>query len=1020
METNLVKYIWKYSRRQQMVVVAATMLSFPILYLTLELPKIIINDALSGVTTQKTLFGWQLGPVAFLTTLCFCLLGLVITNGIIKMRLNTYKGVLGERLIRRLRYTLLQNILRFPLPYFSRISSGELISTVTAETEPLGGYIGESIAMPLFQGGTMLTVLIFMFMQNWMLGLISIALIPVQGYLIPKLQQQVNTLKKERVRHVRKLSEQIGESVAGSTEIRLHGTQPYTLAGYSRRLGGLFQIRMEIFKKKYFMKFLNNTISQITPFMFYLFGGYLVIKGSLTIGSLVAAIAAYKELTNPWRELLNFYQLHEDSKIKYQQIVELFNPEQLVEVDEVETVDEAVPLKGKLSLDSVSWRDENGSTILSGISIDIAAGTTIAITGEFTARRARLAHLLAGIEQPFSGTIHMDDQIMAQIPDSILRRRIALQGPDPHMFVGTISENLEYGLLQHEPDHHGEDVDQSLIEEALAAGNRAPLDTGWLDYRQAGESGKERSAQWLQRVINAIGARRVVAERRLFEVFDPALRPELATNLLAARKEIRNRLVQLPTASYVAHFDPEVFNPNASILENILFGVPTDQRLNNETCEVHSYLREIIDKQQLTPRATLVGLQLGRHLLSALDNNTLSHREVEHFNLTADGMAERIKATLDAHKSGHEMTEASRCLLMSLFLLLVPERHTFVRLSDRATGRILQARRDFQTFLPAELDNSVNYFIEQDYHPNLTVKDNLLFGRMSSSHPASNRAIDLLIENVIRDLHLDEPLLMLFGESQVGISGSRLPLIAKHRLALGRSLLKKPSLLIFHDALSLLSPEEKQVVRQSVRELLPDSTIIWISNEVQHPADFDQIYTFSEAGPLILEATSDPRSISTPAAQQDAALTTDPLDLISNSILFSELSNANQSYIADHSRLVTMDANTCVYEMGDHADSAWLVVSGEVQTSQPKIHGSAVIGTFHRPEVFGALDVMADSPRMMMATTSKDSVLLRISASAIESVALSDAQISRTLLRSLSKQWMPRNTTRVIAESDHV
>ncbi len=1009
METNLVKYIWKYSRKQQLVVVAATMLSFPILYLTLELPKIIINDALSGVSAQKNLFGWQLSPVVFLTVLCVSLLVLVIGNGIIKMRLNTYKGVLGERLIRRLRYTLLQNILRFPLPYFSRISSGELISTVTAETEPLGGYIGESIAMPLFQGGTMITVLIFMFMQNWMLGLISIALIPVQGYLIPKLQQQVNKLKKERVRHVRRLSEQIGETVAGSTEIRLHGTQPYTLAGYSHRLGDLFEIRMKIFKKKYFMKFLNNTISQITPFMFYLFGGYLVIKGELTVGALVAAIAAYKELTNPWRELLNYYQLHEDSKIKYQQIVELFNPDQLVDVDEVETVDEAIPLKGKLDLDSVSWRDENGNTVLSGLSLQIPAGATVAITGEYTVRRARLAHLLAGIEQPFSGSIKIDEQIMATVPDSILRRRVAIQGPDPHMFVGTISENIEYGLLQHEPDHNGDDVDQTALSEALAAGNRAPLNTGWLDYRQAGEPDRARSAQWLQRVINAIGAGRVIEDRRLFEILDPAEKPELSSRLLVARTEIQKQLSQLPAASFVAHFDPEVFNTNASIMENILFGIPTDERLQNEERELHPYLIETIDKQLLTPRATLVGLQLARHLLSAHTNNTLTHRELEHFSLSEDGMVERIKTTLDSKKAGKEMTAESRNLLVCLFLQLIPERHTFVRLSERAMSRILQARRDFQQYLPAELENSVEFFKKDKYHSHLTVKDNLLFGRMSLSQPAASRAVDELITRVISDLDLDEPLLLLFGESQVGISGSRLPQIARHRLALGRSLLKKPSLLIFHDSLSLLDAEEKQSVRQSVRELLPDCTIIWISNDVENHDDFEQVYTFTEAGPLKLEGAPGTRSFE-PATQPGESIATDPLNLISNSILFSELSNANQRYIADHSKPVSMDANTRIYEMGDTADSVWMVVSGEVQTSRPKVHGAAVIGTFQRPEVFGALDVMADSPRTMQATTSEDTVLLRIEASAIESIALSDARISRTLLRALSKQWMPRES----------
>ena len=86
----------------------------------------------------------------------------------------------------------------------------------------------------------MITILIFMFAQDWVFGLVSVALIPVQGYLIPKLQHQVNLLKKDRVRRVRKLSERIGETVAGATEIRLHGTQPYTLAEFSRRLGELF------------------------------------------------------------------------------------------------------------------------------------------------------------------------------------------------------------------------------------------------------------------------------------------------------------------------------------------------------------------------------------------------------------------------------------------------------------------------------------------------------------------------------------------------------------------------------------------------------------------------------------------------------------------------------------------------------------------------------------------------------------------------------------------------------------
>ncbi len=290
MDDHFLKFIWRYSRRQQVGIGFLTLLAFPLLYMTLEIPKWIINRALGDSESSKILFGFYLTPVEYLGALCIGLMVLVILSGLLKMRINTYKGIIGERLIRRLRFSLIARLLRFPLSHYSSVSPGEMISTVSSETEPLAGYIGESIALPLFQGGTMVTILIFMFAQNWVFGMVSVVLIPVQGYLIPKLQRQINLLKKDRIRRVRLLSERIGETVVGASEIRLHGTEKYTLAEFSRRFGDLFWVRLEILQKKFYMKFLNNTIGQVTPFLYYLFGGYLVIQGNLTVGALVAAI----------------------------------------------------------------------------------------------------------------------------------------------------------------------------------------------------------------------------------------------------------------------------------------------------------------------------------------------------------------------------------------------------------------------------------------------------------------------------------------------------------------------------------------------------------------------------------------------------------------------------------------------------------------------------------------------------------------------------------------------------------
>ena len=93
-----------------------------------------------------------------------------------------------------------------------------------------------------------------------------------------------------------------------------------------QHLDRIFRIRYDIYRKKFFIKFLNNFIAQLTPFFFLSIGGYLVLRGSLTLGSLVAVLAAYKDLAPPWKELLDFYQIQQDARIKYAQLRIQFDP----------------------------------------------------------------------------------------------------------------------------------------------------------------------------------------------------------------------------------------------------------------------------------------------------------------------------------------------------------------------------------------------------------------------------------------------------------------------------------------------------------------------------------------------------------------------------------------------------------------------------------------------------------------------------------------------------------------------
>ena len=325
MESSIFGFIWKYSKRQQLVILALSVALLPLNYYSYDIPKQIVNRALGSGDNQE-FFGYSMDRLQLLMVLCGLFLAIVLISGALKYVVNVYAGVVAERMLRRLRYQLYSHLLRFPLPHLRRVSQGELVQMINAETEALGGFVGEAVSTPGLQAGTLLTSLFFMFMQDWKLGLAAVALYPLQIYVIPKLQRQVNLLGKERVRQVRRNAEKISEVAGGARDIRANDATSYERARFSEQLGAVFWIRFAIYKKKFLIKFLNNFISQLGPFFFFSIGGYLVLQGQMTIGALTAVVGAQKDITSPWRELLTYYQSLYDVKIKYEQVVNQFAP----------------------------------------------------------------------------------------------------------------------------------------------------------------------------------------------------------------------------------------------------------------------------------------------------------------------------------------------------------------------------------------------------------------------------------------------------------------------------------------------------------------------------------------------------------------------------------------------------------------------------------------------------------------------------------------------------------------------
>src|SRR5262249_45262376 len=179
----------------------------------------------------------------------------------------------------------------------------------------------------------------------------------------------------------------------------------------------------EIFQRKFFVKFLNNFLNQLTPFFFFSIGGYLVIRGGpdgLSVGALAAVLLAYKDLASPFKELLDFYQSFQDSQIKYEQIVEQFQPAGMMDLRlQIEQPEQICPLTGEIAVTNLSLAEDGGSRILDSVSFNIPLDAHVAIIGQGGSGKNEFALLLARLIRPTIGRITIGGVDIATLPTAV-------------------------------------------------------------------------------------------------------------------------------------------------------------------------------------------------------------------------------------------------------------------------------------------------------------------------------------------------------------------------------------------------------------------------------------------------------------------------------------------------------------------------------------------------------------------------------------------------------------------------
>ncbi len=883
MERNLFKYVWHHSKAEQTGILFLVLVSLPFYFVSLNIPKSIVNNGIQGQGFEgpgstQPLFGFDLpfgemltgAPVALfggfdfeqdglLLALSFAFLALVLVNGGFKFVINTRKGRMGERMLRRLRYELIDRVLRFPIPHLRKVKQAEVATMVKDEVEPLGGFIGDAFVTPVFLGGQAITAMLFILTQSVWLGGLAAAVVLVQAFVIPKLRKKILQLGKQRQLTARRLAGRVAETIDGGIEIHANDTSNYERADFSARLGKIFRIRYEIFQRKFFIKFLNNLLAQLTPFIFYALGGLLAIRGQLDIGALVAVLAAYKDLPPPIKELIDWDQQRNDVQIKYDQVIDQFQPPEMIEpwVQDPEAPDPA-PLSGQWNVLSASLIDDTNTRLVDGVSFTADLDDHVAVVGASNSGKEHLAMLLAGLTKPSSGDVKLGGADISELPASVTGRRLAYVGQDAYLFPLSVRDNLLYGLKhvpRIAPAYEGAELEHRARDEAESrhAGNTTlDLAADWVDYAAAGAEGPEDLTDRLIAVLCLVDMEDDVYRFGLSGAIDPAARPEVAEGVLQARAALTERLEAADASGLVVRFDPERYNLNATLAENLLFGTPIKPAYETAQLAENELVIGVLNNEGLIGHLLDMGLSIAKTMVEIFADLPPGHPFFEQFSfIEADALPDFRMLVQRGEKSGaEELSEADRKRLWGLPFRFIEARHRLGLIDEAMETRIVAARKRMAERIDQNDPGAVELYRPDSYNAAASLQDNILFGRLAFGQAQAEEIVGRTVTEVLENLGLRETVLEVGLDFDVGIGGNRMTKAQRQKLAIARAVLKQPDVLILNEAAGAMDGATQAKLFAQILNERRGRGVVWTLQRANFAEKFDRVLVM-QAGRLV-------------------------------------------------------------------------------------------------------------------------------------------------------------------------
>jgi len=290
-KAGLYRRIWLLTGRRQMMLIGLAVVIALLTAAPLEFQKAIINGLGAGM------------PVPELVQLATGYAVIVLLVAGLKFALGYGTARTGETAVLAIRKRVLAHQ---AAPDVTAIPQGTLVNMLSGEAEVVGSFAGSAFAMPVVQIGTLASVLAFIAASQPLLGLVALAVVAPQAFIVLDVQRRVTALVRERVSHIQRAADRVVSA----------GDDAPGLAAQAH-FEAVYDLQRQVHLLKQGSKFAINTLNALGVVATLALGGYLVIRGQTDVGTVVAALSGLSRIAKPWNELIAFYRQWSVVKVRF-------------------------------------------------------------------------------------------------------------------------------------------------------------------------------------------------------------------------------------------------------------------------------------------------------------------------------------------------------------------------------------------------------------------------------------------------------------------------------------------------------------------------------------------------------------------------------------------------------------------------------------------------------------------------------------------------------------------------------